>query len=167
MLDQHLKCIFAAFCFTGTQGSVHRFNEHLYLFRLSSASSQQKQCWRDVGEVGGSLWRRSPSSRLSLTASRPACRIPERLFCSPTVICLNSHGLTSFPEKQVGVWASRGAQGWPGIHLAGSRPWHDKCTLSLEQLRCLNLNSSTVLPCLSNRFKFFNRTKQKIKKNPT
>lgn len=57
------------------------------------------------GLVGGGEGRGGPSegglhhADYLLTASRTACGIPERLLCSPTLICLNRPGLTVFPES--------------------------------------------------------------------
>lgn len=108
------------------------------------------------GEGRGPLWRRSPSGRLSSNGIKDSVRDPRTTPLLSNVNLPEQAWINSFPRKPRLVYEqAEGPQGWPGIHLLGSRPRHDKCTLSREQLCGLNLGSSAGLQCFFNHFFIF------------
>lgn len=80
---------------------------------VSSVSHQHPSLWLIHGFYLTHTCSRGPlkgsrSADYLLTASRTMYNIPDWLFCSPTLICLNKPGLILSQKHQVTIWTSEG-----------------------------------------------------------
>lgn len=120
--------------------TLHFPNAKLHIFSLSSASPPSDWFMALIPHAcsRGPL-KGSRSADYLLAASRTTYNIPDRLSCSPTLICLKKPGLILPQKYRVTIWTSKRGKGKPDILLlihtkvkdSNATNVVDKCALSL------------------------------------